>query len=829
MRNLKLAFRTLFKTPFITAVAVLSIALGIGANAAIFSLFEQMLLRPLPVKEPDRLVNFWGPGPKPGAQISSDAGGVDEIFSQPMFRDLARADTALSGIAAHKGIRANLTYGELTSSAEALIVSGTYFPVLGLRPALGRLLGPEDDEVAGSHPVAVLSHTYWANNLGGDPAVLNRTITVNGHPFTIVGVAPRGFEGTTLGNRPQVYVPLSMAPLVVDYGVDLNARWCHWLHLFGRLEPGVSIEQARATVNAVYRPIINEVEAPERNLSEQAMKLFRAKEIQLEQGWRGQSEMHAEISTPMALLFGITGVVLLIACANIANLLLARGANRKTEIAVRLAMGARRRQVVGQLLTESLVLAVLGGVASLLVAEWTLAVVAAIAPAESMATLNLGLRWPMVLFAAALALGTGLLFGLFPALHSTRSDLITSIRAGAGQIAGARSAARFRASLVTAQVALSMALLISAGLFLKSLVNVSRVDLGLRTDGLITFAVAPGRNGYSPEQSAAFLERMRGELARQPGVTAATVAITPVLEGISSNMNVSVEGFEKGPDTDATSLKDWVGPDYFETMGMTLLAGRDIVPADGERSAKVAVVNEAFARKFGLGENPVGKHMALGNGPLDMEIVGLVRDARVVGVKVPPGAFVAVPYQLIPVNGEFQVYVRTQGDPTPVMRVARDVVAGLDPKLPVRGLETMNQQVGENIFLDRMISTLSAALAALATLLAAIGLYGVLAYTVTQRTREIGVRMALGANAAMVRRMVLGQTMRMLLIGGVIGLVAALLIGRYLASLLYGLRANDPAVIGAAIVLLAVVTLLAGYLPAHRASQVDPVTALRYE
>src|SRR5688572_13124706 len=271
MRNLKLAFRTLFKTPFITAVAVLSIALGIGANAAIFSLFEQMLLRPLPVKEPDRLVNFWGPGPKPGAQISSDAGGTDEIFSQPMFRDLAGADTALSGVAAHKGIRANLTYGDLTSSAEAVIVSGTYFPVLGLRPALGRLLGREDDEVAGAHPFVVLSHSYWANNLGSDPAVLDKTITVNGHPFTIVGVAPRGFEGTTLGNRPQVYVPLSMAPLVVDYGVDLNARWCHWLHLFGRLEPGASIEQARASLNAVYKPIINEVEAPEQRLSEQSM------------------------------------------------------------------------------------------------------------------------------------------------------------------------------------------------------------------------------------------------------------------------------------------------------------------------------------------------------------------------------------------------------------------------------------------------------------------------------------------------------------------------------------------------------------------------------
>jgi predicted permease len=831
MRHLTLAFRTLVKTPFLTAVAIVSLALGIGANAAIYSLFDQLLLRPLPVSQPERLVNFSAPGPKPGSQSCGQAGDCETVFSYLMFRDLERLQTPFTGIAAHVAFGANLAFRGQTLSGEGTLVSGSYFPLLGLRPAAGRLIGPDDDRVPGASPVVVLSHAYWVARLGADPAIVGQSLTVNGQLLTIIGIAPRGFEGTTLGQQPEVFVPITLREQVVPGWKGFDNRRSYWAYLFARLAPGVSLDQARASINVPYRAILNDIEAPlQEGMSDQTMKRFRAREIALEDGRRGQSSLHREARVPMVLLLTITGVVLLIACANIANLLLARGASRSTEMAVRLSLGAGRGQLLAQLLTESSVLAFVGGAAGLFVAHGTLRLVTSLLPGDGARLIELALRPSVVLFAFLLSLAAGLLFGIFPALHSTRADLVTPLKAQAGQPSGARAAARFRVALVTVQIALSMALLISAGLFVKSLANVSRVDLGLKVDNLVTFGISPELNGYTPERSRVLFERLEEELAALPGVTSVAASMVPVLGGSNWGTDVKVEGFKSGPDVDDNARFNEVGPGYFHTLGIALLAGREFTRADAEGSAKVAIVNEAFTRKFNLGRDAVGKRMGFDDAKeMDHEIVGVVRDAKYSDVKqaIPPLFF--APYRQDDDIGAINFYIRASGDPGAVLRAVPGVAARLDPNLPVEELKTLPQQVRDNVALDRMVTTLAAAFALLATLLAAIGLYGVLAYTVAQRTREIGLRMALGADAADVRRMLLLQVGWMTLVGGVMGVAAALAIGRYAQSLLFEIRGHDPYVVCLAIVSLAAVALSAGFIPAFRASRIDPMRALRYE
>ena len=833
MANLKLAFRTLFRTPFVTAVAVLSLALGIGANAAIFSLFNQMLLRPLPVPNPGSLVNLAAPGPNPGSQSCTGAGDCTEVWSYPMFRDLEKAQTVFTGIAAHRTFGANLAFRNQTLDADGMFVSGSYFPVLQVQPAAGRLLNPTDDQTIGGHPVAVLGYAYWENKLGKDPSVVGQSIVVNGKPMTILGVAPQGFEGTTLGNRPDIYVPITMrtalSPLFTAN--QYERRTSYWIYLFARLKPGVTAEAAQRSINGIYKPIINDVEATlQQGISDKNLERFRAKEVVVTDGARGQSTLHRRVKTPLLLLIGITAIVLVIACANIANLLLARAANRSMEMAVRLSLGASRRQLLTQLLTESVLLAALGGIVSLLVAKWTLGGLAALLPSDSSSTLKFDVDPTVVAVAAGLSVLTGLLFGMYPALHSTRPDLVTTLRSNSGKHSGTRAATRFRSSLVTVQIALSMALLICAGLFVRSLVNVSRVDLGIRVDNVVQFSLAPERNGYSRDRSRQFLLRVEEALGSQAGVTGVTSALVGVLQGNSWGNDVEVEGWKSGPDVDSNSRMNQVGAGYFKTLGIPLVAGREFTAQDRLGAPKVAIVNEAFAKKFKLGRDAVGKRMDLsGSKDLRMEIVGLAKDAKYNEVKneVPPVFF--MPWAQDSTTATLDFYVRTGGDPNQLIRMIPKIIAQLDPQLPVQDLKTLPQQVRENVYLDRMISTLSAAFAALATLLAAVGLYGVLAYTVAQRTREIGVRMALGADAGRVRTMVLRQVGQMTIIGGVVGIIAALALEKTARSLLYGLDGHDPFVVTGAAVVLVVVSLAAGYLPARRASKIHPMQALRYE
>ena len=834
MTTLKFALRTLFRTPFLTSIAVLSLALGIGANTAIFSLFNQLLLRPLPVEAPDRLVNLEVPGPKPGSQSCGQAGGCDLVFSYPMFRDLERDVKSLSGLAAHRSFGANLAFEGQTINGEGLFVSGSYFPTLGLSPALGRLLGSGDDRVKGESMVVVLSHDYWASRFAATPSVLNKALFINGYSLTIVGVAPAGFTGTTLGSRPEIFVPITLREQLQAGFKGLDNRQSYWAYVFGRLGPGVTVEAAQTELSTKYRTIINEVEAPlQKGMSAATMEKFRARPILVKEGQRGQSSLHEEASTPMNLLFAVTGVVLLIACANVANLLLARSAARTNEMAVRLSIGASRSRLIGQLLTESCVLALLGGLGGLLVAQWTLKGIAAIIPSDTASTLAFQLDWEVMLFAAALSLTTGVLFGLFPAVHSTRPDLATTLKGTSGQPSGARAASRFRMGLVTAQMALSMAMLASAGLFAKSLFNVSRVELGIKIDNLVTFEISPELNGYTPDRSKAIFEQLENELAGLPGVSSVTSALVPVLGGDSWGTNVGVQGFKAGPDTDTNSRFNEVGPAFFSTMGMPLIAGREFTRADRIGSPKVAIVNEAFAKKFGIERTAVGTLMRQNGsqGTMDMEIVGLVQNAKYNAVKAETPELFFIPYRQDEGVGSMNFYIRTAAEPTQFLKSIGAVVSKVDPNLPVEDLMTMPQTVRENVYMDRLISTMSASFASLATLLAAVGLYGVLAFTVTQRTREFGLRMALGADGARLRGMVLKQVALLAIIGGAVGLSLAWTIGGLAEAneQLFGMKGRDPYVLTAAFVVLGLVALSAGYLPARRASRVDPMRALRWE
>jgi predicted permease len=835
MRNLKLALRTLARTPFITAVATLSLGLGIGANSAIYSIFYRMVRQKLPVAGADRLVNFSAPGPKNGSTSCGQAGSCEDVFSYPMFRDLQKAKlAAFTAIAGHRDFGANVSYDRHAFARHGLLVSGSYFQILQIRPAVGRLLAPPDDDAAAA-PTVVLAHWFWETNLGADPGVIGKTLMVNGKATTIVGVAPDDFNGTTYGSRPAFYSALAMGQTIgtsIERRVD--DRRAYWIYAFARLAPGATIEQARAQVNGVYGPILREVEAPlQRNMRDSVKARFLTKQVAITPGARGQSDMASDASGPLFMLFAITGLVLLIACANIANLLMARATHRELEMAVRLSLGATRRQLLAQLLTETMTLAFLGGFVSLVFASWTLQGISALLPAQLTDELALGMNWAAVLFAAMLSLTTGIAFGLFPALHSTRPDLVTALRNNSGKLAGGRTARRFRTTLATAQIALAMALLMSAGLFLKSLWKVKRVDLGVRVENLVTFSVTPEQSGYDSVRTRALYTRIEEELAALPGASAVTSAMVPLIAGSNWNNTVKVEGFKADENNNNSSASlNAVGSGHFRAIGVPLLTGREFTDADDARAAKVAIVNETFAKHFGLGANPVGKRMALGSSdtlPLDIEIVGLVRDMKYSSVKreTPPVYF--TPHRQARRVSSMYFYVRTGSDPSAMLRSMASVVQRLDPMLPVENLRTMREEIRLNTSEDQMITTLAASFALLATLLASIGLYGVLAYSVAQRTREIGVRMALGADAGEVRLLVLRQVGMMVVIGGVIGLAGALALSKGAQSMLYQMSGADPVVMTSSVLLLALVALAAGYVPALRASRVDPMQALRYE
>jgi predicted permease len=833
LSDLRYALRSLASRPLVTGIAVLSLALGIGVNAAIFSVFDRLLLRRLAVPSPHEIVLVASPGPRPGSRSTGDAGDGDAIFSYPLFRDLEGLRAAGLRMAGHRDFGANLAFRGRTSGGEGLLVSGQYFPVLGVTPALGRLLGPGDDRVQGGHPVVVLSHDYWSTRFGADPEVLDDTLVVNGTPMTIVGVAPPGFHGTTTLDRPQVFVPLAMAAHAFG-GAAWNGytdRANHWLYMFARLPSGVSREQAQRQINIPFANLIRDVELPvlRDRMSEAARDAFARREIVLQDGSRERNADRAEILTLLLLLFAVTGFVLAIACANVANLLLARVVERSTEISVRLSLGASAGRLLRLLLVEASLLGLLGGAGALAIARITVGGLLALMPADDRVMLAFTIDSPVLLFAFAVGCVTSLVFGLFPALHGVRQALSTGLPTQSSRASGPRSANRFRTSIATMQVSLATALLAVAGLFVASLVNVTRVDLGIEREGLITFRVSPALNGYASDRAGRLFDAIEEELRGDAGVAAVTASTVPILSSSNWGNSVTVEGFDPGPDEDVSASAASTGVDYFRTLGIPLLSGRDFTPSDTQGRPRVAIVNEAFARKFNLGAGAVGARMALGaepGRPLDIAIVGLVRDAKYSQVRdaAPPQFF--LPYrQGNP--GTLTFYVRTAGSADSLRDVVRSVVSRLDANLPITNVRTMDEQIWENTTRDRVLFALSSWFAGLAVALAAVGLYAVLAYGVAQRVREIGIRIALGARNADVRRLVLSQVARISLSGGAIGIGLALGLGRLGQSMLFGVESASPAIIGGAVVVVLLAAAVAGVIPARRATQVDPVAMLK--
>lgn len=833
MAHLKYALRQLRLRPALSVIVIVMLALGIGATTAMFSLFYHVLVQRLPVPEPERLVKLEAPGLKPGqVRAGSAVADRDAAFSYPMFRDLESRQSVLSGVAAHIDFQANLAYRGQTLAGQGVLVSGSYFGVLNLEPAVGRLIGPQDAPRVGESDVAVLSYDFWQNQFGGDAGIIDRTLVVNGRPLTVIGVAPMGFSGAMLGWRPQVFVPITLRWLMQpEARPDQEDRFSYWLYLFGRLSSGVTLDQARAQMNVLYSGILNEVEAPAaRGLSEGELERFRARRLLVEPGGRGQSVLHRPAAQPLWLLFGVTALVLLIVCVNIAHLLLARGASRASEMAIRTSVGASRAGLLAQLLIESAVLAAVGGIASLPVAALTLDAISAMIPARFAAGLVVDLSSAAVWFTAGASLATVLLFGLAPAWQTSAANPLQVIKGQAQQSTGGRGMARFRSLLSTAQIAVSLLLLILAGLFIRSLANISRVDLGIEADSLVSFAVSPGLNGYSGDRAANLYDAIEARLVAQPGITDAGSSIVTQIGLAAWTFPISVEGFEAGAGTDATAGANFVSQGYLDTLSIPLLAGRGFTEADTRDSPRVAIVNQSFVRKFSLGDHALGTRIGVGsNAETNFEIVGVVADAKYGQVKNNVPAQVFQLWRQTGGSPWLNFYVRGNIGSDALMRTIPRVVSELDPNLPVSNLVTGQGQVRSTIFLDRLITLLSASFAGLATLLAALGLYGVLAYNVARRTRELGLRLALGADPNSLRALVLRQVGRMALVGVVVGLVLALGVGRIAEALLFGLSGSDPVVILAALAVLAMVVFAASYLPARRASRIAPMEALRYE
>jgi predicted permease len=824
-QDIRYAIRTLLNAPAFTIVVVLTLALGIGANTAIFSLTDQLLLRLLPVKHPEQLVMFENPGPFQGRTNNSNT------FSYPMYRDFRDRNTVFDGVLASFNASLTLTIDGQSERVNGELVSGNYFDVLGVRPFAGRVLMPDDDRVANGSQAAMISYGYWMRRFAGDRSILNRAIGLNGHPMTIVGITPPGFFGISIGQSADVLVPVTLKAQMTPTWDDLENRRSRWLVLMARLKPGLSAPQAEAGMNVLYHQI-NELEVKSvEGASAKTRERFLAKHLFVKPGAKGRSDLRQEFSTPIVVLMGMVGLVLLIACANVANLLLARGAARQKEVAIRLALGAGRRTIVRQRLVESLLLALAGAGIGLPLAWGATALLVHTLPSQSAEqTFVAAPDLRVVLFAVAVSLITAVLFGLAPAMQSTRPALTTTLKDESSGVVGGTGHARFRQALVIAQVGLSVLLLAGAGLFARSLYNLKNVNPGFDTEHLLAFAVDPSLSGYSRERTIRLFHDLQQRIAGIPEVRAVSPSVIPLLSDSEWRSSVTVEGYQAKEGADMNPDINSVGPQYFETMRQPLVAGREFTDRDVDGAPKVAIVNEAMAHYFFGDGNPLGRHLGLRKSNAnDAEIVGVVKDFKNTNLREEPKRFVFLPYAQTDELNEMTLYVRARGDAAAASASLRAAVRQADANLPIYGLKTMTTQVDDSLFIERMVAGLSIAFGALATLLAAIGLYGVMSYSVARRTREIGIRMALGAERTSVLWMVLREVAVLVAVGVGIGVPVAIALGRVVQSQLFDLSATDPIALAVATALLATVAFVAGYLPARRATRVDPMLALRYE
>jgi predicted permease len=831
-QDIRFGLRVLAKNPGFTVITVITLALGIGANTAIFSLMDQILLRRLPLRNPSELVVVHAPGPKTG-RVNSD-GDDSESFSYPMYKGLRDGAANVIGLVARSSSDASLASQGQTERGRLELVTGNYFDVLGVTPAIGRVFNPQDDNSPGGNRLAVLSYNYWTRHFGADPNVLNKTILVNNVPMTIVGASRNGFTGVQVGQTPDVFVPMSMAKQMTFDDGALTEWNDYWAKVLGRRAPGVNDTQARYGLNAAYHPLLEENLAKITGFNEQKRQAFLAKQIALAPGARGRNVIQRDSGPQIMVLFAMVALVLLIACTNVANLLLARGASRQREFAIRSAMGATRGRIVRQLVIESMLCAIAGGAVGIAIGSWLIAELTSIVTANAgIDGLKAQLDPEVLIYAIAATLFSGIFFGVLPAWRVTRNSVTDVIKDQGSTSSASVAHVRFRKVLVAAQVAFTLLLLAGAVLFTRTLWNLRNVDLGLHTEHIISFAISPALNGYDNPRTIRLVDDLRGRLTALPGVRSVTSSELGALTGDNSGSNITAEGGVEIPE----DLQDVnfiaTGPAYFSTFHVPLHSGREFTEADNATAPKVSVVSESMAKRFFPGRDPIGMKFCFGGGKKvtpDITVIGVVRDINQDHVKsVTTFPYVYVPYAQMPTLSGMSFYVSTERDPLLLASSMQTVVRDADPNLPVYNLKTMDRVVEEDLFSARMVAVLSGAFAGLAALLAALGIYGVLAFLVVQRTREIGIRMAVGAESRDIRMLIVIEVGSMLIAGVVVGLPLAYALARLSESLLFGVNANNPLIYAVGLVLIAVVAVVACYVPARRATRVDPLVALRHD
>jgi predicted permease len=825
LQDMMYALRAMLRSPGITIVALLSLALGIGANTALFSLMDAVMLRSLPVKNPQQLVLLG----KANSGGITDVFGGTELYSYPFYRELQKRNQVFSETAAIFSMTSDV-HGTVSGRNQSepmyvQLVSGTYFPLLGMQAIIGRTLDDQDDSTAGDHPVAVVSYSWWKKGLARDPNVLNRTLKIADTTYTIVGVAPPEFFGTTVGDSPDVWIPMSMVEQVPPHFKGAYSdNFKESLYVLGRLKPGVGMAQATTNVNLLFQQILRHLRG---SLSQDDAKALQKAHVPLTPMATGLSSLRQQFSDPLKILMGIAGLVLLIACANIANLLLARSTVRTREFAVRQALGAGRSRLVRQLLTESMMLALAGGaLGAIFAAVASRLLLRLVSGGPETVPLTLTIDSRMLLFTLAVTLVTALLFGTLPALRATRLELTQSLkdRQGAVTVRGKGLVAK---SLIVSQVAFSLLLVVAAGLFLRSLVNLTRVDLGFDKQNVLLLHLDESSAGYKDDEPRmyALYRQITERVNALPRVHGAGFSSFVFHEGSWSG-RVQVAGAEKPSDVDVNH--NVITNGYFSALHIHLLAGRDFGPQDTGTSQKVAIISERMARTMFPKGNPIGRHYTLGGNNDETEVIGIVKDVKFGSLQENPETLDYVPATQHPMYlGDF--VVRYTGDFSSVSSAVRRTIHDIDHNLPISNVTTLDEQVARSYTDERVIAQLSTFFGLLAVFLSAIGIYGLMSYVVSRRTNEIGIRMALGAERMHVRWLVMREVFVLVAIGIAIGIPAALLSSRLVASMLFGLSATDTASLLAAVAVMVVIAALAGYLPARRASRVDPMVALRYE
>ena len=828
MNDLKLAVRGLFRSPLFSVVAILSLALGIGANTAIFTLIDQILLRKLPVRSPDELVMLYQQGPHSGSNMGS------RMHSYPIYEEYRKRGEPLAEVLARRLAAASISVDNQTERVEVEMVSGNFFTMLGVGPALGRVFNSqEDDQVYQGHPVVVLGHNYWVTRFGKDPAVIGKKVLVNNYPMTIVGVSAEGFAGIDPARSPQIRVPIQMKPAVVPEWtwVKMADERTRWVQVFARLKPGYTAITAQGPMQGLFTQIRQHemTLTGAKDWSQFQRDRFMTGQLKVEMAAMGYSSLRNDFSTALVVLMAMVGLVLLIACANVANLLIARGFMRQREIAVRLSLGATRGQLVRQLLTESVLLSFIGGAFGILLSVALTRGLISLIPADQPLLVQPTPDLRILLFTFSLTLVTGVVFGLLPALRASNPDQWATLKDTVGGIAGTGGSLFLRKGLVAAQVALSFLLLFGAGLFVRSLQNLQTTDTGVALDNLVTFQLNPALSGYENQQGVNFYRDLLDRLNSSPGVKSAGTAAVSILAGDEWDNTMSVEGHQAKDGEDMQAFMNALSPGYFKTMEIPFLEGRDFTRADAREDATVAIVNQKFAKHFFGDTSAVGRRIGRGNGPnskLSIEIVGVVADSLYEGPREGVRRQVFIPNWG---RGGVTFYMRTTDASGAAFNLVRSEVKRLDAGMPVFDMKTVQGQLDETLLSDRLIAMLSAGFGLLATLLASVGLYGVMAFIVARRKKELGLRLALGAEPSSVIWLVMKEVLLLLAIGLMVGIPSAIALGRYVSSQLFGIEPNDPWIAVSTMALLTVVSSAAGMIPARRASQIDPILALRYE